>query len=139
MLVAVAIAPLAAHEHATGIVKERMDGMEAIGKAMKAINARIKANRELGSITEDALRAWELATRMPSWFPPGSNAHPSEAKSLIWQRWPDFQAKASALETELGKLAAVANTGDPKAVAAQFRAVNQACGNCHELYRVRKK
>ena len=37
------------HGHATGIVKERMDLMEGIGKRMKSINSHIKEKRQLNT------------------------------------------------------------------------------------------
>lgn len=134
----VVAAPLPAHDHATGIVKERMDGMESIGKVMKAIDQRIKAKRDLAPIAKDALRVQEIAAKMLSWFPPGSNQEPSEAKAAIWEHWADFEAKARALQIESGKLVSVAASGDPKAVAAQFRVVSRVCAECHETFRVKK-
>ena len=35
------------HGHATGVVRERMELMEALGKRMKAINARVKDKRQI--------------------------------------------------------------------------------------------
>src|SRR5215813_14829648 len=95
----------AAHEGATGVVKERMDAMEDMAKAMKAINQRVKANRDLPSIKADARAIQELAGKITSVFPPGSSQHPSAAKTLIWQKWSDFEARARALAAESGKLA----------------------------------
>jgi len=127
-----------AHEHATGVVKERMDGMAAMAKSMKSIAQRIKAGRNLGAIRTDAEAMQSLTPKFAEWFPRGSNQHPSEARPEIWQNWSDFESKGHALELEVTKLATI-DTGNPAAVTAQVRSVNQACGACHELYRQKKR
>jgi len=125
-----------AHEQATGVVKERMDAMELMAKAMKAITARIKEKRGLDPIAGDARAIHAAATRMPSLFPPGTTDHPSGAKPVIWRNWPDFEGKARALVTESAKLAEM-ESRDAKALAAQVRRVSDACSSCHELYRTK--
>ena len=126
-----------AHEHATRVVKERMDLMESMAKAQKAISQRLKARRDLELVKADARSIRELAAKIPSLFPPGSREHPSEAKAAIWQNWPDFEKKARAVEAESEKLAAT-EARDVKALTAQARALTDACGACHELYRAKK-
>lgn len=129
------ISVVAAHEGATGIVKERMDAMTAMSQAMKAIGKFIEANRDLAAIQDEAGHVRDIAARIPQWFPPGSTAKPTDALPTIWQRWPEFQARAAQLQQESTKLATVAASGDPKAIAAQFRAVGQTCTGCHTDYR----
>jgi cytochrome c556 len=123
---------VSAHEAATGIVKERTASMS---HAMKATGKSIEANRNLASIQEEAGRIREVAARIPHWFPPGSDAKPTDALPAIWQRWSDFQAKAAQLERESAKLAAAAASGDPKSIAAQFRAAGETCSGCHADFR----
>ena len=130
-------ASISAHEHATGVVKERMDAMESMAKAMKAITQRIRGNRDAELIKVDARSIHTLAQAMTSMFPPRSNRHPSEARASIWQNWSDFEAKAKSLATESDKLAN-ADARDAKSLAVQARAVSQACGQCHEKYRVKQ-
>jgi cytochrome c556 len=80
----------------------------------------------------------DLAATLAAQFPPGSTQHPTAATPAVWQNWTDFVAKAQALKTAADKLM---NTkpDDSKAIVAQVRAVAQACSNCHETYRVKKK
>ena len=132
-----AMVPALSHDHATGVVKERMDLMESIGKRMKAINARIKSRQELAKVKDDARAMATSAGHIAHLFPPGSTQHPTEAKTTIWQDFPDFERKAKALEEESAKLAQ-ANANDFPALAAQVRAVSRTCGNCHETYRVKR-
>jgi cytochrome c556 len=126
-----------AHEGATGIVKERMDAMTQAGKAVKSISEHIQANRNLGSIKDDALTIEANAGRIPSWFPPGSDQKPTDAKPEIWSHWDDFTARAAQLKDESAKLAAAAETGDPGAIGTQFRAVGRVCSGCHDQYRAK--
>lgn len=137
-IVAVSL-PLQAHEGATGIIKERMDAMEQMGKAAKAMSERIQANRNLASIKDDALMIEGNAARIASWFPPGSDWKPTDAKPEIWAHWEDFTAKAGQLEDESAKLATATDTGDPGSIAVQFHAMARACAGCHDLYRVKRQ
>lgn len=132
-----AIPPGSAHDHATGIVKERMDAMESMAKHMKAVSERIKNKRDLAAIKSDAEAIAALAPHITHQFPPGSTQFPTQARAAIWQNWADFESKARVLETESGKLAKT-SSDDFGALSAQVRAVSQACGSCHERYRARK-
>jgi cytochrome c556 len=130
--------PSRAHDHATGVVKERMESMETMGKRLKAIRDRIKAKRDLASVKADAEAIKELAPHVTHLFPAGSTDAPTQATKAVWQNWPDFEKKAKALETEIAKLVD-AGPDDATAMASQVRAVSQSCTNCHEKYRTKKK
>jgi len=132
-----AVSPGFAHDHATGIVKERMDAMESMAKHMKAVSERIKNKRDLAAIKMDAEAIAALAPHITHQFPPGSTQHPTQAKASIWQNWADFESKARVLEIESGKLAKMSSE-DFGAFSTQMRAVSQACGSCHEQYRAKK-
>ena len=126
-----------AHEHATGIVKERMDVMEEIGRRMKSINTRMKMKRDVGAINEDAKAIAERAAHIVHLFPPGSMQPPTDARSSIWKNWSDFERLAKALETESAKLAET-SSGDIPALTTQVRAVSRVCNDCHEPYRLKR-
>jgi cytochrome c556 len=130
--------PSAAHDHATGVVKERMEMMEDMAKRLKAIRERIDKNRDRAAIKTDAEAIAAQAPHITHLFPKGSVQRPTDAKAAIWQNWPDFERKAAALEDASRKLAAVGQD-DLAALRARERAVSQACGACHELYRVRRR
>ena len=53
LAIAAACLPSAAHDHATGVVKERMDMMEVMAKRLKAIRERIDGKRDLAAIKVD--------------------------------------------------------------------------------------
>jgi cytochrome c556 len=138
LAIAMACVPSAAHDHATGVVKERMDMMEIMGKRMKAIRDRLDKKRDLAAIKADAESIASHASHLVHLFPPGSTQRPTDARSAIWQNWNDFERQAAALETESKKLAAM-SADDFNALSAQVRAVTQSCTACHEKYRVRRR
>lgn len=126
-----------AHVGATGIVKERMDDMVKIGRAMKRINERLKSKRDLQRIEQDAEEIRTAAIRMPSLFPAGSRDEHSEAKAAVWERWDDFVAGARLMESEAEKLAVAARSGNDKAIATQVGAVTRTCSACHQTYKTK--
>ncbi len=103
-----------AHSGATGVVKERMDGMAAMGKAVKAITPIMR-----GQVDYDAeqVRAFSEEVRkhsgeaMTALFPEGSDGMPSEAKPAIWSEWEEFQALSEQLHTLSEGLSAAADNG----------------------------
>jgi len=125
----------AAHEGATGIVKERMDVMEGMAAEIKAINRSVEANRNLSQIADRAAAIRATSRRIPALFPQGSLDAPTTAKPAIWQEWDRFQMLAGDLGTVADALAAAAASGDPKRVAERAAAVNRACLSCHADYR----
>jgi cytochrome c556 len=126
------------HEHATGVVRERMELMTEMGKRLLAISKRLRANKELDRIAPDARAIKEASSKIIAEFPPGSTQSPTAAKPVVWQQWDDFTEKVKKLQTEAEKLL-TANPGDGDALRAQFRAVAFACDGCHETYRVPKE
>jgi cytochrome c556 len=125
------------HEHATGVVRERMEKMTDMGKRLLAISKRLRANKELDRITADARAIHELAGKITAQFPPGSTQSPTAAKPVVWQQWDDFGEKARKLQGEAEKLSTT-SPSDGDALRKQFRAVAYACDGCHETYRVPK-
>jgi len=126
------------HEHATGVVRERMELMTDMGKRLLAISKRLRANNELDRIAPDARAIMEASGKITSQFPAGSTQFPTAAKPVLWQQWDDFTAKAKKLRVEAEKLSAT-NPTDGEALRSQFRAVALACDGCHETYRVPKE
>jgi cytochrome c556 len=115
-----------------------MDMMEVLAKRMKAIRERIDGKRDLAAIKAEAEAIASSAPHVVHLFPPGSTQRPTDAKAAIWQSWPDFERKAAALEAESKKLM-TASPNDLDALNAQFRAVSQTCGACHEKYRTKSR
>jgi cytochrome c556 len=126
------------HDHATGVVRERMELMTDMGKRLLASSKRLRANKDLDSVTSEARAILEAASKVTALFPAGSTQSPTAAKPAVWQEWGDFAAKAKNLEKESEKLMNT-STNDGAALRAQFRAVGFACDACHEKYRRTKE
>lgn len=110
-----------AHAGATGIVKERMDLMKALGGDVKRLARMFEGETSYDS-EEVSAAAARIDSRaggdMLELFPEGSSGHPSEATEHIWRHWPEFEAKADELATRASVLAAVADAGKGDARAA---------------------
>jgi cytochrome c556 len=129
--------PSAAHEHATGIVKERMDAMTVMDKRVRAIVRHVRSHRDLASIKADAETIASHAAHIAHLFPNGSMQPPTRARRTIWQNWADFEEKAKALETASRALAAT-KPDNAAALGAAVQAMTRTCDACHETYRTRK-
>jgi|SRR5215204_1449115 len=130
--------PAVAHDHATGVVRERMEMMENMAKRMKTIRERIDRKRDLDAIKTDAEAIASQAPHLVHLFPPGSTQKPTGARSAIWQQWADFERKANGLEAESKKLI-TASPDDYGGMSAQVRTVSQTCVACHEKYRAKRR
>ncbi len=103
-----------AHGGATGIVKERMDAMSAMGKAVKALAPMMR-----GETTYDPAAVRSTAkvigshagTNLTKLFPEGSGGAPSESKGAIWVSWNEFSKLAERLEIYADGLASAADNG----------------------------
>ena len=87
------------HEHATGVVRERMELMTDMGKRLLAISKRLRNNKELDRIAPDARAIKEASGKITAQFPSGSMQFPTAAKPVVWQQWNDFTEKAKKLNT----------------------------------------
>ncbi len=110
-----------AHGGATGIVKERMDGMVALQKAVKAVTPIMRGQVDYDA---NAVRAFAAAVAahsgdaMTRLFPEGSGGKPSEAKDAVWSQWEEFEALALELETLGHALGEAADNGLATTAAA---------------------
>lgn len=137
---AVSTAPAASHEKATGVVKERMEVMKSIGKAMKGLSAMAK-----GEATYDAAEVKTMATsiqsksaEIPKLFPEGSLQPASEALPAIWQDWPKFEKLAKQLGQTSGAVADAADGGRGAMIPA-FANLAKNCNACHTDFRKKKE
>ncbi|TDT72706.1 cytochrome c556 [Litoreibacter halocynthiae] len=91
-----------AHNGATGIVKERMDGMSAMGKAVKVLTPMMRgktsydADQVRASADVMIMHSGEQMTRL---FPEGTGAKPSSALPTVWEDWDGFAELAENLKS----------------------------------------
>jgi cytochrome c556 len=127
-----------AHDHATGVVKERMDMMEAMAGNMRAIGNRIKTKTNLAEVKHLARAISEHAGHIPMLFPAGSKTAPTEATDAVWQRPEAFAALSKKLEVAAKQLAE-AEPRDIEAMISRIRMVTEACSGCHDVYRKKRR
>lgn len=117
LAVAIGTGTAFAHGDATGIVKERMDAMDSMGKAVKALSEMFRGgtpfdaaevSRQAAAI---AVHGGEAMTRL---FPEHSISGPSEARPEIWTDWDRFSALAGQLSDFAGALAKAADNPRPQ-------------------------
>ena len=132
-------ASVSAHGGAKGIVKERMDLMKDIGKAMKTLGAMARGKVPLDSAKVKAA-AGSIAQhgqKIPALFPKGSTKGVTEAGPRIWQDPEGFRKSADEMVAIAREVA-----GQSENAAAQksiYRRLGKTCSACHKLYRVKKK
>ncbi|WP_156111709.1 c-type cytochrome [Thalassospira australica] len=128
-----------AHEGATGVVKERMEGMKSIGQQVKIMVPMLK-----GTLPYDPVQVEKSAGIIESHsgetftalFPEGSNGHPSEALSDIWDDWSDFKALSDELNATAAALKSVAANGGAEGdFKAALGTMLKTCKSCHSDYR----
>lgn len=103
-----------AHGNASGVVKERMELMEAMKESMKSMSDIFsgKADYDAQTIKQAAGVIKENSgTEMTSLFPEGSVHGPSEAKPEIWQEWDRFENMAAQLQRYSKALEKAADNG----------------------------
>lgn len=128
-----------AHEGATGVVKERMEGMEAIGQQVKILVPMLKGTlpyepakvEQSAGIIEN--HAGENLTKL---FPEGSVGKPSEAHPDIWEDWSKFSELAMELQSTAGALKTVAaNNGSEGDFKGALGTMLKTCKSCHSDFR----
>ncbi|WP_071675636.1 c-type cytochrome [Nioella nitratireducens] len=103
----------ASHEGATGIVRDRMDGMVAMRDAVRDLTPMMQGQAEYDReavIAAAAVIERHAGNTMTALFPEGSDDDASYARAEIWQDWQAFEAMAMRLELVAGALAEAADS-----------------------------
>jgi cytochrome c556 len=118
-------------------IAARQKLMKGQGETWKSIQDKTKAGDTAG-VVPDAQKLVESSEHITALFPEGSlGPTKTAAKPEIWQKWPDFEAAAKNLKTQSEKLRDTAKTGDSAATQAVVQTFGrQACGTCHQPFRV---
>ena len=131
---------VSADDKPESVVLYRQTEMAAMGKHLKAANLLGKG--EIASrpgdlqLHADALHA--LSTDMCALFPAGTGPDKvkTDAKAEVWSKPADFTAACTAFATETQALVDAAKAGDVAKYATQVGKVGDACGSCHDGFRV---
>jgi cytochrome c556 len=136
-----AFSPVSGDE-AAKVMHERHEGMEAIGKAAKAIKRELDASApDLGAVRSNAGKIADLSQKASGWFHAGTGPDVAKtgAKPEIWQNEQDFAAKLGAFQKAAATFDAVAGGNDAAAIKAGFGELGKACKACHDKYRKEMK
>ncbi len=113
-ILAAASAGAYSHTGATGIVKERMDGMAEMGKVVKALSAMMRGDTKYSAAQVKkgaAVLSSHAGDRLLYLFEKGGNPHPSVARDEIWTNWGEFKEIADRLAVLTKGLGAAADNG----------------------------
>ena len=121
-------------------IDARQKLMKEQGKAWKDIQDKTKAG-DIKGVVPDAEKLAQTSTQIVALFPEGSlDPAKSAAKPEIWQKKSEFDAAAKNLETWSIKLKDTAATGNAEQTQALVKDFGrQACGTCHQPFRVPPK
>jgi cytochrome c556 len=125
-------------DQARKIMHERHEGMEALGKAMKALHRELDSSKpDINVIRAQTSTMASAATKIPSWFPAGTgpDAGKTRAKAEIWKQQDVFTRKAKDYLAAAQAIDAAARAGDVSKVMALHENVDKACKACHDPFR----
>ncbi|UWQ00235.1 c-type cytochrome [Aliiroseovarius crassostreae] len=103
-----------AHGGATGVVKERMDAMVTIGKAVKEVTPMMRGETEFdAAIVRSSAETIgkHSGTNFSDLFPEGTGGAPSEARDTVWTNWSEFSELSDRLRVYADGLARAADNG----------------------------
>lgn len=126
-----------AHSGATGVVKERMDGMKEMSHAAKAMGA-VKAGAIPFSFATLNLAGREIARHGAAareLFPEGSLHSPSEALPAIWSDRETFDRLLDQMTRAAEQLSVTADRDEAMALTNR---IGGLCKDCHATFRVKK-
>lgn len=118
-------------------IAQRQALMKELGPYLRTIFQMVDGQTpfDAAAAEEGMRKVAEHGAELPTLFPEGSQEG-SAASPLIWEEFDQFVAIYARLEAagEAGVEAAAAN--DFEGVKAVFKDVGDACGSCHERYRL---
>lgn len=127
---------------AAKVMHERHEGMEAIGKANKAIKRQLDGGSpDLGAVRASAAKIADLSRKASGWFPAGTGPETGKtgAKPEIWQNRTDFAGKLGNFQKVAQAFNAAAHGNDVDAIKTSFANLGKACKACHDKYRTEMK
>lgn len=120
-------------------VKYRHKSMEALGKRMSMVNMIVKGEMSREKDLAGHARAMnDIAKTLPELWPKGS-LKDSESKKEIWDKWDDFLAECKSFEEATAAMLVATEGHDLTATKAAYETVGNACGSCHDKYRVEEE
>ena len=130
-----------AHEGATGVVKMRMDRMEAMGAQMKLISAMVRGKKRFdgSKIAAASEKIADHGRKSSKLFPKGSWKKPTQALPKVWKDWRGFTRAMNSMVRSATVLAEAGRAGNKKRASTAYFALGKSCVACHRTYRFKKK
>jgi cytochrome c556 len=137
MLLLAPVAEAAGPDDAQAAFAHRVDTMKRMGHALYVTIGKVaRGKAEFGPETTDAADTIvTLAATIPTLFPAGSNVGDSRAKPEIFAAGPRVAELAAGVQQAAANLAAAVKGGDKAALAAAYKAQDEACEACHRDFR----
>lgn len=120
-------------------IAQRKAMMDLQGATAAGIQAALKAG-DTATVAKMAEALSHSAKVLPTLFDKGTGPGAGQTKALpvIWEKWDDFKAAATKLDTLATKLAEVAKGSDAAATGAAFAEMGKdGCGGCHGTFRAK--
>jgi len=120
-------------------IKYRKNALFVMQQHFARVGAMVagKAPFDAKAAAENAAVA-EYMSKLPwAGFGPGTDVGDTKAKPEIWKERARFDDLAQKAQTELGKLAAAAKTGNLDAIKPAFQAAGNSCKACHDDFRAK--
>lgn len=123
------------------LVKQRQSAMTLQAKYFGPIGAMVQGKMPYdAAIVARNAGYLEVLTKMPwdGFQASTADIKDTRAKPEVFKETEKFRAASQKLETEAGKLAVAAKSGDQNAVKAAFGEVSKACNACHDDFQVKR-
>ncbi|MGG7517215.1 c-type cytochrome [Allorhizobium undicola] len=114
--------------------------MKKAGGALGAMAAIAKGEKpyDAATVKTSLTTLQDVAKAFPEQFPKGSETgFNTEASPKIWENMDDFKAHAKKLETAAATQLATL-PADQAGVGAAVKAIGGTCGECHQIYRLKR-
>lgn len=123
-------------ETALAKMKERHEGYEKIGKAMRAAKQAID-KEDLGAVRTSADQIATLAPQAIGWFPLGTGPDVAKtgAKAEIWQQRAEFDKGMANFNEAARVFQATTAGGDFGAIKEAHANLGKTCSACHDRFR----
>jgi cytochrome c556 len=125
-------------DQALKIMHERHEGMEGLGKAMKALHRELDSSSpNINVVRQQTAMMVSVANKIPNWFPAGTgpDVGKTRAKAEVWKQQDVFRKKSKDYLAAAQAIDAAAKAGDLRKVMALHENVDKACKACHDPFR----
>jgi cytochrome c556 len=123
---------------AVALMKQRYEGYEQIGKAMRAAKQGIDRN-DPAAVKTAADRIATIAPQAIGWFPAGTGPDVGKtgAKPEIWQQRAEFDRGMERFQGAARNFQQAAASGDIARMKAAHGDLGKTCGSCHDRFRTK--